>query len=95
MMLCFQERAWLLEHIEKQPEGMWKNFMWSFRNEAKIYGSPMFDAFWFELAEGHPRQQHLSELVAELRGAAVPWVEGKAGAAKSRGTSRQQQMQKS
>jgi hypothetical protein len=45
---CLQERAKLISHIESQPERQWTSSCWSFRNEAKVYGSPMFDALWFE-----------------------------------------------
>ena len=40
----------MLQHIEKRPDAMWKtNTQWSFRNETKTYGSPMFDAVWAEM----------------------------------------------
>ena len=42
-----QERDYIAEQIEKRPDAMWKtNTMWTFRNDAKVYGSPWFDATW-------------------------------------------------
>lgn len=36
--------------------------MWTFRNEAKIYGSPMFDAAWTQLiGEGEDPMPKLME----------------------------------
>lgn len=47
-----QERNKLLRHIAEQPERSWAGSAWSFRNEAKVYGSPMFDALWAEAMDG-------------------------------------------
>lgn len=42
-----QEREALFEMVEKRPDAMWRtSTMYSFRNEAKVYGSPMLDAAW-------------------------------------------------
>lgn len=49
-----QERENLLEQLEKRPDSSWRsNSMWTFRNDAKIYGSPMFDAAWSQLKNSH------------------------------------------
>jgi hypothetical protein len=49
LCLLLQERSKLLSHIATQPERQWTSSCWSFKNEAKVYGSPMFDALWFEV----------------------------------------------
>lgn len=60
-----QEREYLLEQIEKRPDSSWRsNSMWTFRNEAKIYGSPMFDAAWNQ-AMGKPSA--MPQLLQTLR----------------------------
>lgn len=46
-----QERARLINHIATQPERQWTSSCWSFKNEGKVYGSPMFDALWFEVLQ--------------------------------------------
>jgi [histone H3]-lysine4 N-trimethyltransferase ATXR3 len=67
-----RQRYEMLEHIEKRPDGMWKTgTQWSFRNENKIYGSPMLDAAWGELTgEGDGSWR---ELVKALKEAALPF----------------------
>ena len=60
-----QEREYLIDQIEKRPDSSWRsNSMWTFRNDAKIYGSPMFDAAWTQLRGGH---SPLPELLQTLR----------------------------
>lgn len=68
-----KQRYEMLEHVEKRPDGMWKTgTQWSFRNEVKIYGSPMLDAAWGEqTGEG---DQSWKDLVKALKKAAVPFV---------------------
>lgn len=68
-----QEREELLTQLEKRPESMWKTgTIWSFRNEAKVYGSPMFDSAW---AAVHGRQTDpLPRVIAVLRASPVPFV---------------------
>ena len=47
-----QERDALVEHLTLRPSAMWRTgTIWSFRNEARMYGSPMFDRV---LAAGDP-----------------------------------------
>ncbi len=61
----------MIQHIEKRPEAMWKiNTMWSFRNEAKMYGSPMFDAVWAQITSDCSNR--MLEVVQSLRHARVP-----------------------
>ena len=68
-----QEREELLAQLEKRPDSMWKaGTIWSFRNEAKVYGSPMFDSAWDAV---HGRQMDpLPPVIAVLRAAPVPFV---------------------
>jgi hypothetical protein len=74
-----QERAWLLEHIAKRPEAQWKACaLFSFRNEAKVYGSPMFDAVYREVKEGVSRGVPLGQLVTQLKTRPLPWAQQKA-----------------
>lgn len=66
-----QEREEVLQHIEKRPESMWKiNTMWSFRNESKMYGSPMFDAVWARTTSDAVNK--MPEVIEGLRQAPVP-----------------------
>ena len=40
-----KDRSLLLEQLKSRPEAMWKvHTIFSFRNETKTYGSPMFDS---------------------------------------------------
>jgi hypothetical protein len=42
-----QDRHFILNHIEATPDNMWKTTLpFKFRNEGKVYGSPMFDKVW-------------------------------------------------
>jgi len=51
---------------------MWKTgTLWSFRNEAKVYGSPMVDGAWHELT-GECRNP-MPELIQALKDAKVPY----------------------
>ena len=66
-----QERDEVIQHIEKRPEAMWKiNTMWSFKNELKMYGSPMFDAVWAKTTSECSNK--MNEVVSALRTANVP-----------------------
>ena len=50
---------------------MWKiNTMWSFRNEAKMYGSPMFDAVWAQMTSSCSNR--MLEVVQSLQQARLP-----------------------
>lgn len=82
------ERSELLSQLERRPDSIWKVWMcWSFRNDAKIYGSPMFDdalarsrAGWARLGpEGQPTMLEpgngagsLDEALAHLKCAELP-----------------------
>lgn len=75
-----KDRDEVIQHIEKRPEAMWKiNTMWSFRNEAKMYGSPMFDAVWAQMTSDCSNK--MPEVVQSLRHARVPKQYQKAAAA--------------
>ncbi|GMH38444.1 hypothetical protein BSKO_06328 [Bryopsis sp. KO-2023] len=66
-----KDRGIMLEQIEKRPDAMWKfGSMFSFRNEHKVYGSPMFDSMWRGEAIGG--EGGLKTLVEELKNAPVP-----------------------
>ncbi len=67
-----QERDDMLDHIEKRPDAMWKSSIWSFRNDAKIYGSPMFDAVWVSNAHASA-DVRIQDLILHLKAAAVPF----------------------
>lgn len=67
-----QDRNHLIDHIEKRPEGLWKiGTNWSFRNEGKIYGSPMFDAVWAETVADAPANP-MPEVLQKLKSAHLP-----------------------
>ncbi|KAG7667610.1 hypothetical protein Ndes2437B_g07622 [Nannochloris sp. 'desiccata'] len=69
-----KQRYEMIEHTEKRPDGMWKTgTQWSFRNEGKIYGSPMLDAAWGEQT-GEEGDGSLKDLVEKLKEAAIPFV---------------------
>lgn len=75
-----RDRAAMLEHVATRPDAMWKvGTLWSFKNEGKVYGSPAFDSRWSELTGEF--EDPMPELLAELRGAWVPYgTKGAAGA---------------
>lgn len=75
-----KERDDLLQHLEKRPDAMWRTgSIWSFRNDDKIYGSPMFDrAVWRAKGEG---ANPLPALLATLRAAPLPFGRRTAAAA--------------
>ncbi|CAL8467814.1 g7352 [Coccomyxa elongata] len=67
-----KDRNHLIDHIEKRPEGLWKiGTNWSFRNEGKIYGSPMFDAVWAETVAAAPANP-MPEVLRKLKSAHLP-----------------------
>jgi hypothetical protein len=68
-----QERTDLIEHLDKRPDAMWRTgTLWSFRNEAKVYGSPMLDAVWSELSPSAGNRNPLPDVVMEMRSVQVP-----------------------
>jgi hypothetical protein len=76
MLLQPQERNKLIRHISEQPERAWTSNAWSFRNDAKVYGSPMFDALWAEAMDGICRYTPLEHLADTLRAVPLPSYEG-------------------
>jgi hypothetical protein len=76
LLLHPQERNKLIRHISEQPERAWTSNAWSFRNDAKVYGSPMFDALWAEAMDGICRYTPLEHLADTLRAAPLPVYEG-------------------
>jgi hypothetical protein len=80
-----QERAELLEHIERRPEAMWRTgTQWSFRNEAKVYGSPMLDSAWVGGAGGG-EDDPLPGTLQALKDVEVPLKAPAGGAGRGRG----------
>ena len=66
-----QERDELLALLEKKPDAMWKSgTFWTFRNEAKVYGSPMFDSAWADC--NGLAVNPLPQVIAQLRSAPMP-----------------------
>lgn len=54
-----------MEQIQLRPELPWRsNSMWTFKNEAKIYGSPMFDTVWAKL--NGSEEDSMTELIDRL-----------------------------
>jgi Protein SET DOMAIN GROUP 2 C-terminal len=71
--LLRQDRDEMINSIEKRPDAMWKTgTIWSFRNEAKIYGSPMMDAVWAGMHGG--AADPMPALLARLRSAPLPFA---------------------
>ena len=61
----------MLAQLEKKPDAMWKTgTFWTFRNEAKVYGSPMFDSAWADC--NGLAVDPLPQVIAQLRSAPVP-----------------------
>jgi hypothetical protein len=68
-----QDRDQLIDHLEKRPEAMWKiGTIWTFRNEAKVYGSPMFDAVWSQIQSEGILADRMPEVISSLRSALLP-----------------------
>ncbi len=68
-----QEREAVLEHIHKRPDAMWKSgTIFSFKNESKVYGSPMFDTVFWKMYGGPPSP--MPQVLHELRTAKIPNV---------------------
>lgn len=62
-----------MSQMGTRPEVMWKTgSFWSFRNEAKVYGSPMFDSAW--AAVNDQVTDPLVAVIAALRAAPVPFA---------------------
>jgi hypothetical protein len=67
-----RDRAHTLDHIGSKPDAMWRvGTLWSFRNEAKIYGSPWFDGVWAGLTGEF--LDPVPGLLGVLRAAPVPY----------------------
>ena len=72
-MVRVQDRDQLIDHIEKRPEAMWKiGTIWTFKNEAKVYGSPMFDAVWAAMHPGGGLSDPMPDVISKLRSAPLP-----------------------
>lgn len=71
MPCLMQERVEMLDQISSRPDSMWKTgTMWSFRNDAKIYGTPMLDQAWFEVTgQG---EDSVSKVLEILKSAKIP-----------------------
>ena len=68
-----KERFELVDHVEKRPDSMWRTgTQWSFRNDSKVYGSPMFDDAWAQTRKDTHRC--LPDVVKALKDAAVPFT---------------------
>lgn len=68
-----QDRDQLIDHLEKRPEAMWKiGTIWTFKNEAKVYGSPMFDTVWHRMQAKGPLPDLMPEVIRQLRSAPLP-----------------------
>lgn len=79
-----RERASLLEHLRLRPDAPWKaSLSFSFKNEAKAYGSPMCDAAWAEV-HGEDGASGLAAVLEDLQEAAVPWNTPKPSARRPR-----------
>ncbi|KAL4859889.1 Histone-lysine N-methyltransferase [Chlorella vulgaris] len=66
-----QDRNDLIDQLENRPDAMWRTgTLWSFRNDAKVYGSPMLDAVWCDLSRSGSNP--LPAVVEELRTAVIP-----------------------
>ena len=67
-----KERSDLIEHLSRRPDAMWKaGTLWSFKNESKVYGSPMLDSAWAEaIGEG---EDPLPATIAKLKEAKTPF----------------------
>ena len=67
-----KERGDLIDHLTRRPDAMWKaGTLWSFKNEAKIYGSPMLDSAWAHaVGEG---EGALPETLRKLKDAKTPF----------------------
>ena len=70
-----KDRDAMIDHIQKRPDAMWKvGTLWSFKNEAKIYGSPVLDSRWAELTREF--EDPMPALLGQLKGAPVPYGGG-------------------
>ncbi len=68
-----QDRDQLIDHLEKRPEAMWKiGTIWTFKNEAKVYGSPMFDTVWHRMQPEGSQPDLMPEVISQLRSAPLP-----------------------
>lgn len=74
--MCTQERAEMIKHLNTRPEAMWRTgTQWTFKNEAKVYGSPAFDAAWVSMVgkEQAGMVDPLPVVLSELDKAALPF----------------------
>lgn len=81
-----KERRDLLEALARRPDAQWRSgTIFSFRNEARVYGSPMLDDAW-DRVEG--RAGGLEAVLQELRDADVPPTFGGSAGSKAGARSR-------
>jgi len=61
----------MLDQISNRPDSMWKTgTIWSFKNDAKVYGTPMLDQAWFEITgQG---ENSVSKVLEKLKSAKIP-----------------------
>lgn len=61
----------MLEQVTTRPDTMWKSgTLWSFKNENKIYGTPMLDTAWDEVVGTN--KSKFTKAMTLLRNANVP-----------------------
>jgi hypothetical protein len=76
--------------MERRPDAMWRTgTQWSFRNEAKVYGSPMLDSAWLTVSSTSAGEvDPLPGVLAELKAADVPMKPpaGGSGGGRARGS---------
>ena len=77
--------------MERRPDAMWRTgTQWSFRNEAKVYGSPMLDSAWLTVSSSSAGEEvdPLPGVLAELKAAEVPMKPpaGASGGGRARGS---------
>ncbi|GFR46120.1 hypothetical protein Agub_g7609 [Astrephomene gubernaculifera] len=73
-----KDRTAVLRHLESSPDAQWKtSLQFAFRNDAKIYGSPMFDQVYLE-AVGAPHLNPMPEVLRHLKTVKTP-LQGRAG----------------
>ncbi|KXZ45516.1 hypothetical protein GPECTOR_53g102 [Gonium pectorale] len=68
----YKDRASVLKHIETCPDAQWRTSLpFNFRNDAKIYGSPMFDQIYLE-AIGQPERNPMPAVLQHLKEVKTP-----------------------
>lgn len=66
-----KDRPDMLEQLDNRPDSMWKTgSLWQFRNESKIYGTPMLDQAWVQVTGTGTNP--MPALLSKLRAAKLP-----------------------